>query len=53
MLPDVHNLILDREGDLLTVWFNRPDVKNALSEEMASELASVLEALPGKRTSAS
>lgn len=46
MLPNVSQLILEREGDLLTIWFNRPEVKNALSDQMASELASVLEALP-------
>ena len=45
MLPDVSQLILERDGDLLTIWFNRPEVKNALSDEMAGELASVLEAL--------
>ena len=39
MLPEVETLILERSGDLLTIWFNRPEVKNALSEEMAGELA--------------
>lgn len=49
MLPEVKNLILDRDGDTLTIWFNRPEVKNALSDEMAGELAAVLEALPQVR----
>ena len=49
MLPEVNTLILDRSGDLLTIWFNRPEVKNALSDEMAGELASVLEALQEER----
>ncbi len=49
MLPDVSQLILERQGDLLTIWFNRPEVRNALSDEMADELAAVLEALPGQR----
>lgn len=49
MLPEVSQLILDRDGDVLTIWFNRPELKNALSDEMASELAAVLEALPGER----
>lgn len=48
MLPDVNNLILEQDGDALTIWFNRPEVKNALSDEMAGELATVLEALPGE-----
>lgn len=45
MLPDVNQLILERDAETLTIWFNRPEVKNALSDEMAGELASVLEAL--------
>ncbi len=49
MLPEVSNLILERDGDLLTIWFNRPEVKNALSDEMAGELAAVLEALPEEK----
>ncbi len=49
MLPDVSQLILERDGDLLTIWFNRPEVRNALSDQMAGELASVLEALPGEQ----
>ncbi len=49
MLPTVNKLILERDRDLLTIWFNRPEVKNALSDEMAGELASVLEALPAEK----
>ena len=48
MLPTVENLILDQEGDVLTIWFNRPEVRNALSQAMADELAAVLEALPSQ-----
>ena len=48
MLPTVENLILERDGDALTIWFNRPEVKNALSQAMADELAAVLEALPAE-----
>ena len=49
MLPEVNQLILDRDGDLLTIWFNRPEVQNALSDEMAGELAAVLEALADEK----
>ena len=48
MLPEVNDLVLERDGDLLTIWFNRPEVKNALSDAMAGELAAVLEALPSE-----
>ena len=46
MLPDVSHILLEREGDTLTIWFNRPEVRNALSTEVADDLAAVLEALP-------
>jgi isohexenylglutaconyl-CoA hydratase len=46
MLPAVENLLLEPSGDTLTIWFNRPESRNALSAGMADELASVLEALP-------
>lgn len=49
MLPEVNQLILEQDGATLTIWFNRPEVKNALSNEMAGELASVLEALPAEK----
>ena len=46
MLPAVDNLLLERETDTLTIWFNRPEVRNALSTAVADDLALVLEALP-------
>jgi len=46
MLPEVNNLLLEQDGDTLTLWFNRPEVRNALSREVADDLAAVLEALP-------
>lgn len=46
MLPDVENLLLERDGDTLAIWFNRPEVRNALSQAVADDLAAVLEALP-------
>lgn len=49
MLPDVRHLLLEREDDTLTIWFNRPEARNALSAEVADDLAATLEALPGER----
>ncbi|GAB5413613.1 MAG: isohexenylglutaconyl-CoA hydratase [Congregibacter sp.] len=46
MLPDIHHLILEGDGETLTIWFNRPEARNALSSEMADELSVVLEAIP-------
>ena len=48
MLPDVENLLLEQRGDTLTIWFNRPEVRNALSQEVADDLAATYEALPGE-----
>ena len=48
MLPQVENLLLEQDGDTLTIWFNRPEVRNALSQAVADDLAAVLEALPGE-----
>jgi isohexenylglutaconyl-CoA hydratase len=49
MLPKVENVLLEHAGDTLTIWFNRPEVRNALSSEVADDLAAILEALPQNR----
>ncbi len=49
MLPQVENLLLEQDGDTLTIWFNRPEVRNALSQAVADDLAAILEALPAER----
>ncbi|MEE4661043.1 MAG: enoyl-CoA hydratase-related protein [Halieaceae bacterium] len=46
MLPDTTELLLEQSTDTLTIWFNRPESRNALSRTMADELTAVLEALP-------
>lgn len=49
-LPATEHLVTDLEGDWLTVWFNRPEARNALSSELASELRLVLEAVRDDRS---
>ena len=44
-LPETQCLELERDGAWLTVWLNRPEVRNALSNEMIAELAAVLGAV--------
>jgi len=46
MLPTVDNLLLEREGPILTIWFNRPEARNALSQAVTDDLVTVLTALP-------
>ena len=43
-LPDTTALILEPRGSVLTIWLNRPEVKNALSADMVAELSAVLDA---------
>ena len=43
-LPQTKDLILDKQGSVLTLWLNRPEAKNALSAEMVDELHAVLDA---------
>ena len=50
MLPEVENLLVERDGHTLTIWFNRPEVRNALSQAVADDLAATLEALPSEES---
>lgn len=43
-LPKTNDLILERKGSVLTIWFNRPAAKNSLSGEMVDEIHAVLDA---------
>jgi len=50
--PDPKDLLLERQDDWLTIWLNRPDVRNALSNPMLEELLRTLDAIaedPGLR----
>lgn len=48
-LPDTNKLILELEGGWLTIWFNSPENRNALSDELASELNATLDAIHDDR----
>lgn len=49
-LPDTNKLILDLDKGWLTIWFNSPDNRNALSEELARELHATLDAIHDDRS---
>ena len=49
-LPATTDLILEPQGSVLTIWFNRPAAKNALSAEMVDELSAVLDAICDDRS---
>ncbi len=48
-LPKTNDLVLERAGSVLTIWFNRVEAKNSLSGEMVAELDAVLDAVQGDR----
>ncbi|RLQ22044.1 enoyl-CoA hydratase [Seongchinamella sediminis] len=48
MLPETEHILLEQQADTLTIWFNRPEARNALSAPVIDDLALVLEALPGQ-----
>lgn len=47
--PQPETLVLDRAGPWLTVWLDRPQARNALSAQMADELAATARALHADR----
>lgn len=48
-LPTVENLLLEPAGDTLTIWFNKPETRNALSQAVADDLVTVFSALANQR----
>ena len=49
-LPKTENILLEHQAGWLTIWFNRPDNRNALSKELTTELKAVLNAIRDDRT---
>ena len=41
--PDTDSLVLEPRGSVLTIWLNRPEARNALSEDMVAQLSAVLD----------
>jgi isohexenylglutaconyl-CoA hydratase len=48
-LPATNSLILEQQKSALRIWFNRPDTRNALTGEVVTELANVLDAVRDDR----
>lgn len=49
-LPETAALILERDGSVLKIWFNRPDARNALTGDVVDELTRVLDAIRDDRS---
>lgn len=50
VLPATQHLQLERDQELLTLWFNRPEARNAMSLEMLGEIEEVLAAVADDRS---
>jgi isohexenylglutaconyl-CoA hydratase len=48
-LPQTSHLRLDRRGAVLHVWLDRPELRNALSQQMVRELAATFAAIADDR----
>lgn len=48
-LPQCQNLELELDNDWLTIWFNRPEVRNALSQNVITEMRGVFSAIRDDR----
>ncbi len=49
-LPEVDNLLLELDAGWLTIWFNRPENRNALSQGLTDDLCSVLNTVRDDRS---
>jgi isohexenylglutaconyl-CoA hydratase len=49
-LPDTNSIILERDGSVLTLWFNEPETRNALSETVTQEVHATLDAIKDNRS---
>ena len=49
-LPKTKNCILELENNWLTIWFNRPEKRNALSDSLLMDISSTLSAIDKDRS---
>jgi len=49
-LPQTSHVRLDRRGPVLHLWLNRPELRNALSQQMVSEILATFAAIADDRT---
>jgi isohexenylglutaconyl-CoA hydratase len=49
-LPQTSHVRLDRRGPVLHLWLNRPEVRNALSQQMVSEILATFAAIADDRS---
>ena len=45
-----NSIVLEQNGDWLTIWFNRPEVRNALVSDLMSQFMATLDLLQDKKS---
>ena len=50
VLPQTEHIKLEREGPLLRLWLNRPEMRNAMSGQMTSEILATFQAIRDDRS---
>lgn len=49
-LPETEKIICERDGGWLTIWFNSPENRNALSKQLTTEFIDVLKSVKDDRS---
>ncbi len=49
-MTESNSIVLEQNGDWLTIWFNRPEVRNALVTDLLSQLMQTLDLLQDKKS---
>ncbi len=49
-LPETSQIELEQNGSVLTLWLNQPETRNALTEQMTSEIHATLDAIRDDRS---
>ena len=49
-LPETKDILLDRQGSVLHLWLNRPDIRNALADTLLEEFTQTLDVIAEDRT---
>jgi len=49
-MTDSNSIVLEQNGEWLTIWFNRPEVRNALVSDLFQEFMQTLDLLQNKKS---
>ncbi|NIB38160.1 enoyl-CoA hydratase/isomerase family protein [Pseudomaricurvus alkylphenolicus] len=49
-LPETNSILLERNASVLTLWFNQPESRNAITDEVIDEMHATLDAIADDRS---